>query len=390
MSNRKLGILQGNIRQYGMTFALGFIILLFGLITKGILFRPMNISNLVMQNSYIIILSIGMFFCILTGNVDLSVGSVVAFTGAMLGTFLVIMGMPVWLGILLVLILGVVIGAFQGFFIAILNVPPFIVTLAGMLIFRGLTLIVLAGQSLSPFPTSIQFIASGFILPDLKFLGLNVFVLLAGFVLSVLYVLSELGKRHSQKKFGFELTPLVFFIIKCVCVAVVIVLISFGLSAHNGMPFIFVILLLIVAIYSFIANKTIAGRHVYAVGGNVNAARLSGINTKSVMFWVYTNMGFISAITGIVVAARLNAAVPKAGNGFELDAIAACLIGACSASGGIGTAGGAVIGALVMGVLNNGMSIMGIGQDWQQVIKGFILLIAVTFDIYSKSKSQKR
>lgn len=381
-------VFKGNLRQYGMIIALVFIMLLFGILTNGLLFRPMNISNLILQNSYVLILAIGMLLCIVTGNVDLSVGSVVAFVGAVSAYFLIDLKLPTWLGILLSLAIGAGVGAFQGFFIAYIRVPAFIVTLAGMLTFRGLTMVLLNGRTKAPFSKPFQAMASGYFFKDIRIGSLNLIAIIIGIAASIIYILFELHSRRTKKSYGFDVAPMNLILLKMGIFIVAINLLTYSLAMYNGIPVILIILTGLIAVYTFITNKTIAGRHVYALGGNEKAAKLSGIKTKRVMFWVYTNMGFLAALAGLIVAGRLNAATPKAGNGFELDAIAACYIGGASATGGVGTIIGAIVGGLVMGVLNNGMSIMGIGVDWQQAIKGLVLLSAVTFDLYSKSKSQ--
>lgn len=388
----------GNIRQYGMIIALFVLMVFFQIITKGTLLMPMNISNLVAQNAYVLVLAVGMLFCIITGNVDLSVGSVVAIVGAASGIVIVRAGLPFWLGLLLCLIIGACVGAFQGFFIAYVKIPAFIVTLAGMLMFRGLTMALLKGQTISQYPNEFQYVAQGFIFQELKMtlnlggraVGLNVLALITGIVCSVIYLLFELNSRKNKRKYDFEVDSTPVLIIKFVLVAFVINFFTIELALYNGIPAVLVLVVALVAIYTFIANKTITGRHVYALGGNAKAARLSGVKTSKIMFLVYANMGMLAGLAGIIVAARLNAATPKAGSGFELDAIAACYIGGASASGGIGTIIGAMVGGLVMGVLNNGMSILGISVDWQQVVKGAVLLLAVTFDVYSKSKAANK
>ena len=385
----KKSIISGNIRQNGMILALVCITLFFGVVTKGVVFRPMNISNLFMQNSYVIFLTIGMFFCILTGNVDLSVGSVVAVTGALLGWMTLEQGVPTTLAVIITVLFGIVVGLFQGSFIAFLNVPPFIVTLAGMLIFRGMTYVILEGQTLSPFSEGVRYFASGFVFPDMRIGGYNIVCLILIVLSAIALIVAERNKRRNNIKYGFDVSPIVVTILKLAAIIGVISAITLSLSAYKGLPFIVLVLVVVILLYSFIADRMVIGRHIYAMGGNMNAARLSGVKTKWNMFVVYINSAFMATISGLVVAGRLNAATAKAGNGFELDAIAACYIGGCSASGGVGTIIGAIVGALVMAILNNGMSILGIGSDMQQVIKGFILLLAVTFDIYSKSKTAK-
>lgn len=382
---------KSNIRQYGMVIALVFIMVLFQILTGGILFKPMNITNLVLQNSYVMILGVGMLLCIVTGNVDLSVGSVVAFVGATAAVFMIDMKIPVPVGVAMTLAMGLAVGAFHGFFIAYIRVPPFIVTLAGMLIFRGLTMVILKGQTKAPFDKSIQNIAAGY-LPgmDQRIGGLNIIAVAVGIVLSVVFVILQLNNRAKKRKYDFEVLPVSLEVAKAVLVIVAINALTLSLAAYNGIPYVLVLLGSLITIYTFITQRTIAGRHIYALGGNEKAARLSGVKTQRVMFWVYANMGMLAAVAGLVVAGRLNAAGPKAGTNFELDAIAACYIGGASASGGVGTVVGTIVGGLVMGVLNNGMSIMGVSVDWQQAIKGMVLLGAVCFDVYTKNKNSSR
>jgi len=381
---------KNNIRQYGMVLALVFIMALFQVLTGGILFRPMNITNLVLQNSYVLILGVGMLLCIVTGNVDLSVGSVVAFVGAVAAVFMIDLHMPVVLGIILTLLVGLLVGSFHGYFIAYRKIPPFIVTLGGMLIFRGLTMVILKGQTKAPFAKSIQNIAAGYLPGDFKIAGLNAIAILAGLVLSAIFIAVQLNMRKRKKKYDFEVLPVGLEIVKIALVVLAINTLTLLLAAHNGIPLVLILLASLIFIYTFITQKTISGRHIYALGGNEKAARLSGVKTHRVMFWVYANMGLLAAVAGLVVAGRLNAATPKAGTNFELDAIAACYIGGASASGGVGTVLGTIVGGLVMGVLNNGMSIMGVSVDWQQAIKGMVLLAAVCFDVYTKSKNSSR
>ncbi len=387
--SKKASFFKGNIRQYVMVIALVIVIVLFQLLTKGVLLKPLNISNLISQNAYILILAVGMLLCILTGgNVDLSVGSVAGFVGAISATMMLKMDIPVFPTIVVSLLLGFLIGCWQGFWIAYVGVPAFIATLAGMLIFRGLTLVVLQGTSLAPLPAGYTFMASGF-LPEIGKIGnLNILSIALGIIASILYALKELNDRKNKKKYGFEVSSLKTFVPQVLGIIVIINAFTFSLASYKGIPMVLVIVITLVLIYSFITMKTIPGRHIYAYGGNMKAAQLSGVNTKKVMFWVYANMGLLAALAGVIFTGRLNSATPKAGSGFEMDAIAACFIGGASTSGGIGTVVGAMVGGLLMGVLNNGMSIMGISIDWQQAIKGFVLLCAVAFDVYSKSKSK--
>lgn len=384
------GIFKNNIRQYAMLLALVVIMALFQFLTHGILLKPQNVTNLILQNSYVIILAIGMVLCILTGgNIDLSVGSVVAIVGAITGTLIVTMKVSMPIAILVGILVGALIGVWQGFWIAYVRIPAFIVTLAGMLLFRGLTLIVLQGKTISPFPKEFLQISGGFV-PDIlgKNSHFNATAILVSVIISALYLFLEIKKRVSKKKYGFDVIPVSLFIVQVVVILFVLNLFAFWLATYKGIPIILVILAVLIVAYSFLTTKTTFGRHIYAIGGNEKAAKLSGVNTNKVLFLTYVNMGVLSAITGIVFTARLMAATPTAGNNFELDAIAACFIGGASATGGVGTVMGAIIGALVMGVLNNGMSILGVGSDWQMAIKGSVLLAAVAFDIISKNKSR--
>ena len=387
--DRVIALLRGNLRQYVMIIALAVVIILFQILTNGILLRPLNISNLIAQNSYILILATGMLLCILTGgNIDLSVGSVAGLVGAISAVFILHMDMPVYAAILISLLIGVLIGCWHGFWIAYVGVPAFIATLAGMLLFRGLTLVILQGTSLAPLPAEYNFLAAGFV-PDIASIpGINLLAILFGLVASVFYVWGELNSRASKRKYKFEVIPRGILILKILFIVLVINSFTYALALHRGIPMVLVIVTALVLIYTFIANKTIPGRHIYAYGGNPKAAKLSGVKTKKVLFWVYVNMGFLAALAGIIFTGRLNSATPKSGTGFELDAIAACFIGGASTTGGVGTVVGAIVGGLLMGVLNNGMSIVGVSIDWQQAIKGFVLLAAVAFDVYSNSRSK--
>lgn len=389
--SRLISFFKSNLRQYGMVIALVFIMVLFQILTGGILFRPMNITNLVLQNAYVLILAVGMLLVIITGNIDLSVGSVVAFVGAVAAVMMVDWDWPVWAAILSALLIGIAVGSFHGFFIAYLHIPAFIVTLSGMLIFRGLTMAILQSQTKAPFAKSFQDIAAGY-LPGMetRIFGLNAIALALGVIASIVFVVLLFRNRRDKLAYNFEVLPLGFELLKAAVMVAAINLLSVSLAAYNGIPIILLLLSGLILLYSFVTQKTIAGRHIYALGGNAKAAQLSGVKTQRVMFWVFANMGMLAALAGLVVAGRLNAATPKAGTNFELDAIAACFIGGASASGGIGTVVGAIVGGLVMGVLNNGMSIMGVSVDWQQAIKGLVLLGAVCFDVYTKSRSQSR
>ncbi|MBN2220820.1 MAG: sugar ABC transporter permease [Vallitaleaceae bacterium] len=391
MENIKSMIKQ-NMRQYAMLFALIVIMLLFQILTGGILLRPINVQRLIMQNSYILILAIGMVLCILTGgNVDLSVGSIVALVSASSALFSVKLGIPVVVSITLSLGLGVLAGMWQGYWIAFARIPSFIVTLAGMLVFRGINNLILNGETIS-LPQLYITIASDSV-PD--FIGgadssLHLTTLVVGIIASVIFVIFRLKDHKNKMKYSFAQASTRSFLIQMIVFVTIINLFSLWLAMAEGLPYIVIILLVLILVYSFLTNKTVAGRRIYALGGNAKAAELSGIKTKNVMFWVYANMGLMAGVAGIVFAGRLNSASPLAGQGFELDAIAACFIGGASASGGVGTVIGAIIGGLIMGILNNGMSIMGVSVFWQQIVKGLVLLGAVAFDVYSKSKSKSK
>lgn len=376
-----------NVNNYSMIIALVGIMIFFQIKTGGILLKPLNITNLILQNSYILILAIGMLLVIVAFQIDLSVGSVAAVVGAFAGITIINNHMSVPLGIALVLIIGAIIGAWQGFWIAYVKIPAFITTLAGMMVFRGLTYVSLKGTSIAPFPKSFQSMSTGFI-PDLfNGKGIHITTIVIGIIFSILYVVSEIRKRATQKKYKFEVSNPVVLTIKIVALVIVINAFCYVMAKYKGLPNVLVLLAALVAFYTFITTKTTLGRHIYALGGNEKAARLSGVKTKWIVFLVFVNMGVLAALSGLVFAARLNSATPNAGVSFELDAIAACFIGGASTAGGIGTIMGAIIGGLFMGVMNNGMSLMGVGIDWQQAIKGMVLLLAVAFDVYSKSKS---
>jgi len=388
----KLGrTLKNNLRQYAMLIALVVIMLFFQIATGGVLLNPMNVTNLVLQNSYVLILAIGMMLCILTGgNIDLSVGAVCAFVGAISGTLMINMKMPMLPALLITLGVGLLIGIWQGFWIAYVRIPAFIVTLAGMLIFRGLTISILQGLTLAPYPEEYKMISNGYIPDFLNFFGasFNVTTIVVGVVLSLVYFIIAVKKRKERDKYGFENTHILFFSIQCVVVIGGIMLLTYWLSAYQGIPIIFVIIGTLVLGYTIFTQKTVPGRYIYAMGGNEKAAQLSGINTNRVLFFTYVNMSVLASVAGISFSARINSASPMAGQNFELDAIAACFIGGASAYGGVGTVIGGIIGALVMGVLNNGMSIMGVETDVQMTIKGLVLLVAVAFDVISKKKSR--
>jgi len=369
-----------------MLIALIAITLFFQVVTHGTLLQPLNITNLILQNSYIVVMALGMLLVIVAGHIDLSVGSVAAFTGAVAAVMMVQYDLHPILAILACLLLGAAIGAVQGFWVAYMKIPAFIVTLAGMLVFRGLTLVFLQGQSIGPFPLSFQRISSGFI-PDLGPAALHISTLVIGLLISVVLVYLDIRARNNQRKFNFAVSPFPLFILKNLAIVAAIMALCYLMASYKGLPNVLILLFVLIAFYTFVTDRTVIGRRIYALGGNEKAAKLSGVHTARLTFYAFVNMGVMAGLAGMIFAARLNAATPKAGNGFELDVIAACFIGGASASGGVGTVIGAVIGAFVMGVMNNGMSIVGIGVDWQQAIKGLVLLFAVFFDVYNKNKA---
>ena len=377
----------GNLREYGLMIALVVIMVLFQILTHGTLFKPLNLTNLVLQNSYIIIMALGMLLVIVAGHIDLSVGSVAGFIGALAAVLMVKSGLNFVAATVLCLIAGGVIGAAQGYWIAYLKIPSFIVTLAGMLVFRGLTLALLAGESIGPFPTQFQLLSSGFI-PD--FLGgiggFHLTSLVIGVLVAATMFYTSLRTRLNRQKHGFQGGPLWVFILEHALISGLFLYLIYLLASYKGIPNVLVVMGILIAFFTFVTMRTTIGRRIYALGGNEKAARLSGVKTERLTFFTFITMGVLAALGGLIFVARLNTATPKAGVGFELDVIAAVFIGGASASGGVGKVLGAVVGAFIMGVMNNGMSIMGIGIDWQQVIKGLVLLAAVIFDVYNKSK----
>ncbi len=378
--------LKGHLREYGILFALIAIMAFFQIATGGILLKPVNLTNLILQNSYIVIMAIGMLLVIVAGHIDLSVGSVLGFIGALAAVMIVNWGVPYLLAGVICLAAGAVIGMAQGFWIAYFRIPSFIVTLAGMLVFKGLTLWLLAGQSVGPFPPTFQLISSGFLVDPFGMDGFNLLSLLIGVALAVGLLVLAVRARQSQAKTGAPGEPFAFFAAKNALIFVAIIYMSYLMADFRGLPNVFIVMALLIAIYSFVTARTTVGRRIYAIGGNEKAATLSGINSKRLTFFTFANMGMLAALAGLVFAARLNTATPKAGATFELDVIAAVFIGGASMAGGVGTVVGAVVGAFIMGVMNNGMSILGIGIDWQQVIKGLVLLAAVIFDVMNKQK----
>lgn len=384
--NPYLTFIRNHLREYGILIALIVIMAFFQVVTDGILLKPVNMTNLILQNSYIVIMAIGMLMVIVCGHIDLSVGSVLGFIGALAAVMIVNYEIHYLVTAVVCLGVGALIGAAQGFWVAYYKIPSFIVTLAGMLVFKGLTLWLLAGQSIGPFPPQFQLISSGFVADPFGAEGLNLTALILGFAVAGLLLFLSVRKRAHLQKVGMVDEPFAFFVAKNAIVFAAIVYIAYLMSTFRGLPNVFVVMALLIAFYSFVTARTTFGRRIYAIGGNEKAAKLSGINTERLTFLTFANMGMLAALAGLVFAARLNTATPKAGDTFELDVIAAVFIGGASMSGGVGTVVGAVVGAFIMGVMNNGMSILGIGIDWQQVIKGLVLLAAVIFDVYNKNK----
>ncbi|MCW1932512.1 multiple monosaccharide ABC transporter permease [Pararhodobacter zhoushanensis] len=380
--------LKTHVRDYGLLFALIAIMLFFQVVTDGTLLRPINITNLFLQNSYIIVMALGMLVVIVSGNIDLSVGSVMGFIGAVAAVMVVQWHWPIYIAMPACLVVGLFIGAAQGYWVAYWKIPSFIVTLAGMLVFRGLSLWLLEGQSVGPFPSNFQALSTGFV-PDI--FGFerptpNGTAVSAGIIAAGTIVWLSLRARFRKQQYGMETEPTAFFVARVTIVAGALVFVAYKLATFRGLPNVLISMAVLTVIYAFLTENTVIGRRIYALGGNQKAAKLSGIKTERLTFLAFVNMGMLAALAGLIYAARLNSATPKAGFAVELDVIAAVFIGGASMSGGVGKIVGAVVGAFIMGVMNNGMSIMGIGIDYQQVIKGLVLLAAVCFDVYNKGK----
>jgi putative multiple sugar transport system permease protein len=379
--------LKHNFREYGMLITLVAIMAFFQVMTDGTLMQPLNLTNLILQNSYIVIMALGMLLVIIAGHIDLSVGSVCGFIGALAAVLMVQYQWHFVPATLVCLLCGGLIGALQGWFVAFWRIPSFIVTLAGMLVFKGLALAVLAGQSVGPFPETFQMLSSGFIPDMFNTEGLRVTSLLLGVAVAAALAVAGVRARAHRLRHGVQAEPAALFWAKTAVFAALLIYFSYLLSSYKGLPNVLIVMALLIVLFDFVTSRTTIGRRIYALGGNEKAAKLSGIKTERLSFYAFVNMGVLAALAGLVFAARLNTATPKAGLGFELDVIAACFIGGASASGGVGKVMGAVIGAFVMGVMNNGMSILGIGIDYQQVIKGVVLLAAVLVDVYNKNKA---
>ncbi|WP_092041025.1 multiple monosaccharide ABC transporter permease [Methylobacterium pseudosasicola] len=368
------------VRDYGLLIALLLITLFFEYATNGVLFQPLNLTNLILQNSYVVVMALGMLLVIVAGHIDLSIGSIVGFVGALAALLMVRVGLDPLSATVICLAVGAAIGGVQGAFVAYLGIPSFIVTLAGMLVFRGLTLALLQGASIGPFPEVFQLLAKGFLI---NFAGPWTSVLI-GAVLSLILFGMNWQRRVVQVRHGSQPDSLAAFVARNGITTIVILAFAYQMSAYRGLPNVLIVMFVLVMLYRFITTRTTIGRRIYALGGNIKAARLSGIKTERLTFLTFANMGALAGLAGMIFAARLNTATPKAGVGFELDVIAACFIGGASAAGGIGKVSGVVIGAFIIGVMNNGMSILGIGIDYQQVIKGIVLLAAVCLDVYNK------
>ena len=393
-------LLTHNLRTSGIYIAFVAIILIFTITTGGTLLSPENVTNIILQNAHILIMALGMILVIVGGHIDLSVGSVLAFASAVSAVLVIRMGMPWWVGVLAAIVVGIIVGMWQGFWVAYVGIPAFIVTLAGMLLFRGLTYLVLDNVSLSPFPHGYREVASGFLDglfgsitisegEGLKAVPVtaDIFTLVIGVLAVIGLIVSSMRTRRTRQSYNQAVESNFLFILKLAVVSVVILAFAWALSYNRGFPYVLITVAVLILIYNVVTNRTVFGRHVYSVGGNLSAARLSGVNVRSTNFWVMVNMGFLTGIAAAVFSSRSNGAQPGMGNMFELDVIAACFIGGASTMGGVGRVGGALVGGLVMAVMTNGMQLMGVPQSLQLVIKGLVLLLAVAFDIYNKRRA---
>ncbi|MDF2559118.1 MAG: sugar transporter permease [Microbacterium sp.] len=381
-----LSLATRNLRQSGILVAFIAIVAFFAILNPTFL-SPGNLTNIVLQYSYILILAIGMVIVIIAGHIDLSVGSVVALTGATAAVLVIRMQLPWWVGVIAALVVGLLVGAWQGFWVAFVGIPAFIVTLAGMLLFRGLTFIVLGNVSLSPFGGTYYSIANGFFNGLFGGYGVDVFTLVIFAIGVVGYAVWQVRSRRSKVAHQQSVEALGWFILKIALIAAVVMWFGYQLSTSRGLPFVLILLAVLIIAYSVITQKSVFGRHVYAIGGNLHAALLSGVNVRRVNFWIFVNMGLLAGVAGVVFSSRTNGAQPGAGNMFELDAIAACFIGGAAVTGGVGRVGGAIVGGLIMAVMSNGMQLMGLDQATQQVVKGLVLLIAVAFDVWNKRRA---
>ncbi|WP_232668143.1 multiple monosaccharide ABC transporter permease [Pseudonocardia sp. TRM90224] len=376
-----------NLRQSGIYVAFVVIVALFAILTGGVSLSPVNVTNIVLQYSYILVLAIGMVIVIIAGHIDLSVGSVVALTGAISAVLVIGQGLPWWLGVLAALAVGLAVGAWHGFWVAYVGIPAFIVTLAGMLLFRGLTLRVLDNISLSPFPAEYQQIASGFLNGLFGGDGYDVFTLVIGAVGVAGYAVNGFRTRVARITYHQPVESFPLFVARVVLVGAVVMYFAWQLANARGLPVVLIVLGVLVLVYGVVTRRSVFGRQVYAIGGNLAAATLSGVKVRAVNFWIFVNMGLLSGIAGVIYSSRSNGAQPAAGNMFELDAIAAAFIGGAAVTGGVGTVVGAMAGGLIMAVMSNGMQLMGVDQSVQSMVKGFVLLLAVTFDLYNKRRA---
>ncbi len=386
-----MGKVKESFQKYTMIIVLVLVFAFFTWGTKGKILYAQNINNLISQNAYVFVLASGMLLCILTGgNIDLSVGSVVCFVGAMCGKFMEEMGINPVIAVLISLVIAIIIGAWQAFWIAYVRIPPFIVTLAGMLMFRGLSNVALKGKTLPIKSAGFVKVFGGgadcYIPNFLGGEGLNRVALAVGVIASLIYVILTLRSISKRAKSGHGGAGVGSYV-KMVLIVAVVMALSYKLAQYKGIPTSLVLVAIVVVIYGYITSKTTTGRYFYAVGGNEKAAALSGINTNRVYFIAYTNMGFLAGLAGLMTIARMTSAQPTYGQNYEMDAIGSCFIGGASAYGGVGTIPGVIVGAVLMGIINQGMSIMGTDQNMQKVVKGAVLLAAVIFDVVSKRKS---
>lgn len=378
------------LKKYTMVIALILVIVFFQIGTGGKILFAQNINNLISQNAYVFVLATGMLLCILTGgNIDLSVGSVVCFVGG-IGAVMMSKGTNMILAVIVMLVIGLLVGMFQGFWIAYIKVPPFIATLAGMYAFRGLSNVVLQGYAVSVTDTAFLNIFGGgaeCYIPD--FFGgekVNITCIVVGVIIVAAYALIMVKNRISRKAKGYEVGSLSGMLARVILVGVIVLWLFYKLANFRGISAALVWIAIILGVYSYITSKTTIGRYLYAVGGNEKATRLSGVNTERIYFFAYANMGFLAGLAGILTIARAASAQPTYGQGYEMDAIAACFIGGASAYGGVGSVMGMVVGATLMGVINQGMSIMGVNANYQSVVKGLVLLFAIIFDVMSKKE----
>jgi putative multiple sugar transport system permease protein len=378
-----------NLRQSGIMIAFVLIVVLFSVVAQNFL-SPGNLTNIVLQYSYILILAIGMVIVIIAGHIDLSVGSVVALAGAVSATVVIKEGMPWYVGVLAALVVGVLVGMWQGFWVAFVGIPAFIVTLAGMLLFRGMTYMVLNSISLSPFGGTYYEIANGFQNGLFGGFGVDIFTMVVFGLAVAGFAVNAWRGRRARKRYQQIVESIPWLITKILAIGAIVMWFAYQLAQSRGLPNVLILIAVLIVVYTLVTQKSVFGRHVYAIGGNLNAAQLSGVKVRKVNFWIFVNMGVLSALAGVVFSSRMNAAQPGAGNGIELDAIAACFIGGAAVTGGIGKVTGAMIGGLIMAVMTNGMQLMGVETAVQQVIKGLVLLLAVAFDLYNKRRAETR